>query len=119
MKKALAICMFVLMCGFLFSCDSGKSKGEFLGVAPDEGIGNLRKAFVIDQEMALKIGDVILEQVLGEEFIKSSRFIVYEAEGKDYFVVFRTRCTLDQMGGGISVAINKADGKILAVWLSD
>ena len=121
MKK---IVIGLLVCAFIVPALGGckknmKDEGKFKGVLSGWEV-NLKdpmgtyKDFVLDEQTAYEIGNAILKRVYGEEKLKNTRFIVYEVEGKDYFVVCRGPKA--GPGGGYNVALNKEDGKILRIW---
>ena len=121
MKRIVTICLLALMCCLLFSCNSsGKDEGHFWGVVSGRNFNFDDPSFAItgfelDQEVALQIGDAVLTKYFGKSIMINTYFIVYEVEGKGYFVVCRgDKNTFG--GAGYNVAINKADGKILGIW---
>jgi len=84
--------------------------------------------FFVSEDLALKIGEAVLRDVLGDEaftdnyILSISDFPAFE--GKKYFVVVLAYTyTLPNGGQGIipgdayGVAINKKDGKILKIWI--
>ena len=73
--------------------------------------------YSITAEVALKIGDAVLEHVFGNKILDTV-FSVSEISGKNYYVVSRLPNNLIP-GEDYNVAIDKTDGSILKVWVGE
>lgn len=73
----------------------------------------LPSRFVIDEELALEIGNAVLKSFRGEEFMKETEASV--REHPDRFVIYRELKDKRYVGGGMSVSISKKNGQILKI----
>lgn len=73
----------------------------------------LPSGFVIDEELALEIGNAVLKSVCGEEFMKETEASV--KEHADRFVISRGLKNKRITGGGMWVSISKKNGQILKI----
>ncbi len=99
-------------------CDNG----EFLGVVSDGNWNDHNhsdriKDVVIDEKMALAIGDAVIKREFGEDAIEGYTFEVYEVKGENTFIVKRFAGGLN-LASTYSVAISKIDGAIIRIWMS-
>lgn len=69
----------------------------------------------INDELAYKIGRAVLESVKGDS-IKNRHFSVEKIVNKNIYIVSVRLEGESMLGGGISVAIDGADGGIIKVW---
>lgn len=74
------------------------------------------KGFVVDDKLALAIGNAVIEALFGEDFIDKTRPNVYEIKGENMFIIERVYKEPDIIGGDVCVAISKTNGKILKIW---
>lgn len=99
--------------------------GKFVGVVPDSEFnlddksGIPSKGLIIDEKLALEIGNAVIKSVYNENVIEQTEFIVCELKDKDIFVVSRIPKGGETLGGDYNVAISKIDGKILKVWAGE
>ena len=125
MKRNIIICLLLLTISLVFvsGCsntdDMPADDGKFLGVVSNWNIDLDDKEYaaevVIDEKLALEIGDAVLKSVYGQDALAETKFQVCELKDKDVFVVTRMP-TEYEMGDDYNVAISKKDGTILRVW---
>lgn len=129
MRKTIAILLAFLL-SFANGCknednNSTTDEGEFLGVLSNVKIdfdnqdGAYNKDFIIDEKLALEIGNSILKSIYGESMLKNSDFIVYEVEGENIFVVSRVPKDNGTLGDDYNIAINKKNGAVLKIWAGE
>ena len=125
MKRNIIICLLLLTISLVFvsGCsnadDMPADDGKFLGVVSgwdidfdnEEGVADV----IIDEKLALEIGNAVLKSVLGQDIITDTEFLVCEFKDKDIFIVSRSLKEYE-MGEDYCVAISKKDGAILRVW---
>ncbi len=135
MKKIIIILFIMLLALFLYGYLSGMlfqgdkippgDVGEFKGVISaqdinlDEKEGISGQEIVIDEKLALEIGNAVIKSVFDEHVIKETEYRVFELRGKDSFVVSRLPRDKLMLGGDYNVAISKIDGRILKVWMGE
>ena len=66
-------------------------------------------------EMALEIGNAVLESIYGAEIAEYDAYSVCYIEKKEVYLVIRS-LGKDVLGGCFTVAISKKNGEILKVW---
>ena len=122
-------CSIICFCCLMSSCGTpnNKDKGEFWSEIELGGGGPtlqyLRetpaRTLEMDAELALKIGDAVLEATYGAEALEGLVFIVTDCEKEGWFWVARGP---DQdicphaLDGGYNVAIEKKTGEIIKIW---
>jgi len=72
--------------------------------------------FEIDQELALDIGNAVLQSLGGKALLEETEFIVYELKDKNIYVITRVPKDNNILGGDYNVAISKINGTILKIW---
>ena len=123
---SLFLCVLLTFTGNLWTSATAKymeqeDTGTFLGVVTDsdidlnENTSNL-KGFVVNEKLALEIGNAVIKSLQGEDSISNTEFIVYEIEGQNVIVVCRIPKNKQVLGGDINVAISKTNGQILKIW---
>ena len=125
MKRNIIICLLLLTISLVFvsGCsnadDMPADDGKFLGVVSywdidfdnEAGVADI----IIDEKLALEIGNAVLQSVFGQNLITDTEFLVGEVKDKDIFIVTRVLKGVE-MGGDYNVAISKKDGAILRIW---
>ena len=126
MVSLFLCCVLLTFTGNLWTSAAAKymaqeDTGTFLGVVTDsdidlnENTSNL-KGFVVNEKLALEIGNAVIKSLQGEDSISNTEFIVYEIEGQNVIVVCRIPKNKQVLGGDINVAISKTNGQILKIW---
>ena len=69
----------------------------------------------MDGEMALEIGNAVLESIYGAEIAEYDAYSVRYIEDKEIYLVSRA-IGKDVLGGCFTVVISKKNGEILKVW---
>lgn len=87
--------------------------GQILGINNNYSNGI---DFEITQEIALAIGDIALFRVMGENRFSDSVFSVTELPSDNCFIVNRTQRYPVILGGCLSVAIDRSDGRIIKIF---
>lgn len=99
--------------------------GEFKGVVSDwdidldSQVGVPTKGFIVDEKLALEIGNAVIKSVYNENILLQTEFVVYELKDKDIFVVSRIPKGDEKLGGDYNVAVNKKNGAILKIWAGE
>lgn len=140
MNKIVKICVFLIFCGlsliiisnfveFSEEINVGEEKDllytqdypnvyavkEDLDSVTDFEIPYWAKEDIVNEVIACKIADAVFNEYMGEDFIKEkSEITIGFDEAQGIYVI--TRSEPDVLGGCISIAINKNDGKILKVY---
>ena len=133
MKKIIflivANCLIFLMCGFygckhsnkIVETEGIKDEGEFEGLVDwDIDLENKVGAMniIIDESLALEIGNAVLKSVYGNDMMENTRFHVCELQGRNIYVVSRIPKE-EILGGDKNVAIDKMNGQILKIWAGE
>ena len=101
------------------------STGEFKGVVSnwnfdlEKQIGVPAKGLIVDEKLALEIGNAVIKSVYNENVLLQTEFVVYELEDKDVFVVSRIPKGGETLGSDYNVAISKKDGAIIKIWAGE
>lgn len=99
--------------------------GEFKGIVSNwnfdlkSQIGVPAKGLIVDEKLALEIGNAVIKSVYNENVLLQTKFVVCELEGKDVFVVSRIPKSDETLGGDYNVAISKKDGAIIKIWAGE
>ena len=133
MKKEIVI-LFISFFIFINGCKADNGNSE-MAPTVDEGVfrgvvsyievdlnnkdGAVNKDEIINEKLALEIGNSVLKSVYGEDIIDKTRFVVYEIENENIFVVSRLPKGKEFLGGDRNVAIRKTDGAILKIWAGE
>lgn len=126
----LVCCMVMCFCFLIGGCGTSNNndKGEFWTVAEGERsttVQDLREApayeknLEMDAELALKIGDAVLEATYGAETLAGFAFIVTDHVEEGWFKVCRMPdwdIYPGVLDGGYNVAILKKTGEIIKIW---
>ncbi len=126
----LVCCMVMCFCFLVGGCGTtnNKDKGEYRTLPEGEWsttVQDLREApayeknLEMDAELALKIGDAVLEATYGTEALEGTVFIVTDCEKEGWFWVYRMPdwdIYPGVLDGGYNVAILKKTGEIIKIW---
>lgn len=99
--------------------------GEFKGVVSncdfdlESQTGIPAKGLIIDEKLALEIGNAVIKSVYNEDVLLQTEFVVCELEDKDAWVVSRIPKGGETLGGDYNVAISKKDGAIIKIWAGE
>ena len=99
--------------------------GEFKGVISNWDLdlnsqsGVPVKELIVDEKLALDIGNAVIKSVYNEDVLLQTEFVVCELKDKDIFVVSRIPKGDETLGGGYNVAISKKDGAIIKIWVGE
>ena len=78
--------------------------------------------FEISEDLAAEIGDCILKSAYSKVDFSDTELVLFKNRNRDIFTVSRWPAYDDQTyggGGEYNVAISKADGKILKIWMDE
>jgi len=87
----------------------------------DDTIGTILD-FEISEDLAAEIGDCILKSAYSKVDFSDAELVLLKHKNRDVFIVGIWPVYDDQTdggGGGYNVAISKADGKILKIWMDE
>lgn len=124
MKKIWIICILIICSlSFLASCQQNsdiENVTDFGDELWNDGV--LEEMYgidvEIDKDLALKIGDTVLRDYLGEKADNTDLMISF-VSNQDFYVISRGPKydpKKGTVGGGISVAISSIDGRVLKMW---
>ena len=121
----ICISMFAISgCSKVSTGISDKTDGEFKGVVSNWSIdlndqnGVSFEKLIVDEQLALEIGNAVIKAVYNEEILTQTSFLVYELEDEDIFIVSRIPKE-SKLGGDYNVAISKSNAAILKVWVGE
>jgi len=117
----LLIAIILSVCA-LAACGEKQGEGVFKGIVSGwntdlDDITLTYSDFVIDDKVALEIGDAVLKSILGDKFNNTS-FIVCEIADKNFYIITRIPDT-NVPGVDYNIAISKEDGRILKIWMGE
>ena len=72
---------------------------------------------VVDEKLALQIANEVFKRDMGENFLKQTRYRVYEVPESQIYIVIRN--IGEGAGGDYCVAIRKTDGAIVRAWIGE
>jgi len=99
--------------------DQGRFEGVVLDYSIDlEDAAGSYSSFVVDEKLALDIGNAVLVHIFGDTILSDTYFVVREIADRGFIVVTRIPNS-DVPGEDYSVAINKEDGRILRIWMGE
>ena len=133
------VIVFILCCvcmNFLYGCTNidtnqvsedgfnNSDEGDFLGIISDMDLAlyvedNNSKKLVIDDKLALEIGNSVIKSVYGKDVLNKTEFLVYELKGEGVFIVSRIIKGGQTLGGDYNVAIRKETGSIIKIWTGE
>ncbi len=129
--RRIAAMLLIFFCVVLCSaCGSGKNEsntikyesGSFYDKNWSETIGTYsKKAVIPDEETALKTATAVFD---GMEKSKEAQKYVpqtvfYDTDDEIWIVTFGNNSSRNTLGGDCSIAIQKADGKVLRIWFGE
>ena len=123
--------MSVILIIALFSaCETKKKKeismvkfesGNYFNKDWTEDVGTYKKAAVPNRKAALEIAQVIFNEMdkseETQEYVPQSIF--YDEKDEIWIVSFWKESNETTLGGDCSIAIQKADGKVLRIWFGE
>lgn len=130
MKRILLLFPLILLSIGLFSaCEIPKKKtdmtefesGNYFNKDWNESVGTYKKAAVPDKTVALEIAQAIFDGMDKnrdmQEYVPQSIF--YDEQDEIWIVSFGKESNEITLGGDCSIAIQKADGKVLRIWFGE
>ena len=121
------ILLCVVFCSACGNCKKEKDmikyeSGSFYDKNWSEIIGTYsKKAVIPDEETALKIAITIFEGM--EKSKEAQRYVpqtvFYDTDDEIWIVTFGNNSSRIALGGDCSIAMQKADGKVLRIWFGE
>lgn len=126
MKKILLVLVsFLLLCG-LSGCKEKEEQEKYEYMTNkyytsreevENGAG-IDIPFEMDADLAFEIGKAVLESHFSEEQLEDTHYELNNITAGDVYIVYKSPNGEDILGGGFGVAIDKKDGRILRIWIS-
>lgn len=130
MKKTLLLFTIILIVVLFSACKTGQKEeidmikfesGNYFNKDWADAVGTYKEAAVPNKNVALEIAKSIFNGMAkskeAQEYIP--QYVFYDEQDEIWIVSFWKESDDTTLGGDCSIAIQKADGKVLRIWFGE